>query len=69
MKTYTIPIIYQRCENFTIEANSLQEATEKALNEFLSIPDDSYVEDSFEIDNIIHDNYPDEELDYARLLQ
>lgn len=57
MKTYKIPIIYQRCEEFEVEASSLQEAVQKALQEFLSIPDDHYIEDSFEIDGIVEDNY------------
>jgi len=69
MKTYKIPIVYQSIMYVEVESYNLQNACEKALNEFLSIPDDNYLEDSFEIDSIIEDNYPGEKLDRTRLLQ
>lgn len=55
MKTYNIPIIYKRVDTFDIEAENLEEAMEKALKEFLSIPDDNYLDDSFEFDSIIEE--------------
>lgn len=55
MKTYEIPIIYQRVDTFNIEASSLQEAMTEALKEFLKIPDDKYLDDSFEFDTIIEE--------------
>lgn len=34
----------------------------------LAIPDDNYLEDSFEVDNqIIEEDYPEESLDYEKL--
>lgn len=65
---YSIPIIYQCSERFDVEADSLQEAVEKALKEFFSIPDDKYLDDSFEIDSIVYDDYPDEELDMDKAI-
>jgi len=55
MKTYNIPIIYQRVETINVEANNLQEAVEIALKQFLAIPDDNYLDDSFEVDTIVDD--------------
>lgn len=69
MKTYKIPIVYQSIMYVEVESDNLQNACEKALNEFLSIPDDNYLEDSFEIDSIIEDNYPGEKLDRTKVLQ
>ena len=54
-KTYKIPIIYERCETFSVEASSLQEAVRKALKEFLSIPDEKYLDDSFRIDDVVEE--------------
>ncbi len=59
MKTYNIPIIYQRVETMTVEADSLQDAMTKALDEFLSIPDEKYLDDSFEFDTVIEDYQED----------
>lgn len=64
---YEIPIIYQRIEKFNVEANSLHDACVKALKEFLSTPDDNYLQDSFELDNILEDNYPDEPFDIIQI--
>lgn len=60
-KTYDIPIIYESCAIYTIEADTLQEAVEKALKQFLSEPDENYLCDSFQIDSILSDDYPDED--------
>lgn len=63
MKTYSIPIVYQRIEFIVVEANNLQEATESAIEQFLSIPDESYLDDSFEIDHVyLEENYPNEKV-------
>lgn len=55
MKNYNIPIIYQRVSNHSVQANSLEEAMVIALKEFLAIPDDDYLADSFEFDSVIED--------------
>lgn len=65
---YSIPIIYQRCDDFVVEADNLQEAVEKALKVFLSIPDENYLDDSFEVDTIIAENYA-EEYDVEQAIQ
>lgn len=68
-KKYKIPIIYQRLEFFEVEAEDLQTAAKQALNEFFQIPDENYICDSFELDNDhIKENYPNEELNYNKLL-
>lgn len=64
MKTYKIPIIYQSVGQIEVEANTLQEAVNKALDIFLSVANDTYIEDSFEIDPSITYNYPGEEYHY-----
>jgi hypothetical protein len=70
MANYKIPIIYQRIEYVEVEADNLQNATEQALNNFFEIPDEYYLEDSFEIDETyLEDNYPNEKIDYKKLLQ
>lgn len=60
---YEIPIIWQCYKQYSVEANSLQDAVEKALKQFLSEPDENYIDDSFEIDGIMDDEYPDETYD------
>lgn len=70
MANYKIPIKYSRIEYMEVEAENLQTAVENALEEFLSIPDEDYLEDSFDIDDIyLQENYPNEEIDYKKLLQ
>jgi hypothetical protein len=46
-------------KRYEVEADSLEEAVVKSLKQFLSEPNDSYLCDSFEIDGIIEDEYPD----------
>lgn len=61
MKVYQIPIVYQSVITMTVEAEDLDKAVNKALNNFFAIPDENYIQDSFEIDkNYIEDYYPDE---------
>ena len=69
MKTYNIPITWQSYEKYRVEAENLEEAVEKALKEFLAIPDSTYIEDSFEIDELINDDYPDEDFDINKVYQ
>ena len=63
MKTYKIPITWESYKRIEVEANTLQESILKALRQFLSEPDDLYLEDSFRIDNILEDDYPEEDYD------
>ena len=67
MKSYNIPINYQSSQTMEVKANSLQEAVELALKEFLSIPDENYLCDSYEIDYIVREDYPNEYLDVTNL--
>jgi hypothetical protein len=53
MKKYSIPIRWEAYKRVDVEAENLQEAVEKAVREFLSIPDDEYIDDSWEVDDII----------------
>ena len=48
---------YKRIE---VEAKDLESAVYLALKQFLEEPDDTYMDDSFGIDNIIAVDYPDE---------
>ncbi|MCA9748128.1 MAG: hypothetical protein KC414_03425 [Romboutsia sp.] len=52
-KEYNIPISWESYKRVKVEANSLQEAVEKALKIFLAEPDELYLDDSFEIDPFI----------------
>ena len=67
MKKYKIPIIWQSYKHYEVEAENLQEGIIKAMKQFLSEPDDSYLEDSFEIDNILEDEYPEEEYNLQQI--
>ena len=55
MKTYEIPIKWESYKRVKVEAENLQEATEKALKVFLDEPDDLYLDDSFEIDKYVQE--------------
>lgn len=68
MKKYSIPIVWQSYKRYNVEAESLEIAIEEALSRFLSEPDDTYIQDSFEIDGIIEDEYPDESYDMSKIL-
>ncbi len=67
MKTYNIPIVWQSYKRIPIQAENLQEAVKLALKQFLSEPDELYIEDSFEIDEILGDDYPDEDFDLNKI--
>lgn len=66
---YKIPITWQGYETFEVEADSLEEAVEKGLKQFLAIPDDKYINDSFEVDDIVRDDYPNEDFDINKIIQ
>lgn len=68
-KTYNIPIVWQSYKRIPVQAENLEEAVKLALKQFLSEPDDLYIEDSFEIDEILRDDYPDEDFDLNKILQ
>ena len=61
MKIYKIPIGWESYKRVIVEAENLQSAIHLALKQFLSEPDELYLEDSFEIDLIIKEDYPEEE--------
>ena len=61
MKTYEIPITYSSLHLVNVEAESLQDAVNIAVKEFLAIPDDKYINDSIALDDILEDWYPDED--------
>lgn len=69
MKTYKIPITWQSYKTYEVESENLEEAVEKALKRFLSEPDETYINDSFEIDSIILDDYPEEDYDIHKICQ
>jgi hypothetical protein len=55
VKNYNIPIKWESYKRISVEAENLQEATEKALKIFLDEPDDLYLDDSFEIDKFVEE--------------
>ena len=67
MKTYNIPIVWQSYKRIPVQAENLQEAVKLALKQFLSEPDELYIEDSFEIDEIVRDEHKDEDLDLNKI--
>lgn len=68
MKVYSIPITWQSYKRYIVNAENITEAAEKALHQFLSEPDDSYLEDSLELDEqIIDEDYPNETIDFEEL--
>lgn len=60
MKKYKIPVYWESIKEIEVEAENLQSAVYQALKQFLSEPDENYINDSFMIDNIIEDIYPEE---------
>ena len=51
MKTWVIPVTWSVCSKVTVEADTLKEAMQKALNDSsIPLPDDSnYIDDSWEL--------------------
>jgi len=68
MKIYNIPVNYHSSKNYEVKAENLEEAIKQALKTFLSEPDENYLQDSFEIDRIVEDEYQDESYDYLKIL-
>lgn len=68
MKEYSIPIVWQSYKRIDVEAEDLQSAIYQALKQFLAEPDETYLCDSFELDGIIHDEYPDEDYNYEKII-
>lgn len=65
---YNIPIIWSSFRTYSVEAENLQEAVTKALKQFLSEPDEEYINDSFELDTEdLSESYPEEQIDYDKL--
>ena len=54
-------------KTYKMEAESLEQVIELALKQFLSEPDEQYLENSFEIDTIIEEWYPDENYDINKI--
>lgn len=68
MKNYSIPITWQSYKRVEVQAENLEEAVTKALKQFLLEPDDTYIEDSFEIDEIIYEEVPEEDFDINEVI-
>ena len=66
-KEYDIPIRWESYKRYKVIANTLEDAVLKALKQFLSEPDDNYLEDSFEIDEIVYEEYENESFDIHRV--
>ena len=66
-KKYNIPIVWQSYKRYEVEADNLEDAVVLALKKFFMSPDELYLEDSFEIDEIVYDEYPDENLDINKV--
>ncbi len=69
MKTYNIPIVWQSYKRIPVQAENLEEAVKLALKQFFSEPDEQYIEDSFEIDEIINEDYFNETFDLNKILE
>lgn len=68
-KTYNIPIVWQSYKRISVQAQNLEEAVKTALKQFLSEPDDLYIDDSFEIDETLGEDYPDEHFNLDKIIQ
>ena len=66
-KEYVIPISWMSYKNYTVEADNLQDAIQDAYNIFMGEPDDYYLQDSWDIDSSIDEDYPDEEYDINKI--
>ena len=67
MKTYKIPVRWESYKRIEVEADNLEDAILLALKQFISDPDELYLEDSFEIDSILDEEYPDENYDINKI--
>lgn len=66
-KEYDIPIRWESYKRYKVTANTLEEAVLKALKQFLSEYDYRYIRDSFEIDEIVYEEYENESFDIHRV--
>jgi hypothetical protein len=69
MKNYSIPIVWESYKRYEVEAENLQEAVTKALSIFLKEPDDNYIDDSFSIDDLLAEDYQEEDFDIYQAIQ
>ena len=69
MKNYSIPIVWESYKRYEVEAENLQEAVTKALSIFFKEPDDNYIDDSFSIDNMLAEDYQEEDFDIHQAIQ
>ena len=69
MKNYSIPIVWESYKRYEVEAENLQEAVTKALSIFLKEPDDNYIDNSFSIDDILAEDYQEEDFDIHQAIQ
>jgi len=67
MKKYSIPIYWESYKRIEVNAENLQSAVYLALKQFLSEPDENYIDDSFNIDEIIYEEVPDEDFDIHQI--
>jgi hypothetical protein len=67
MKEYKIPIRWESYRRIKVTAENLQSAIELALKQFLAEPDELYLEDSFEIDDILEEDYPEEDYNLQQI--
>jgi len=66
---YNIPISWESYKRYKVEADSLEEATKKALKQFLTEPDENYLDDSFKVDvEVLKEDYPNENLDIDSII-
>ena len=68
-KQYNIPIHWESYKTYQVEADNLQEAVTEALQQFLKEPDENYIDDSFTIDDILSNDYQDEDYNFHEALQ
>ena len=69
MKNYSIPIVWESYKRYEVEAENLQEAVTKSLSIFLKEPDDNYIDNSFTIDDMIAEDYQEEDFDIHQAIQ
>ena len=55
MKTFKIPVVWQMMGTVEVQAESLDEAVKKVLDDSTPLPDDGdYIEGSFEVDESVY---------------
>lgn len=67
MAKYEIKVSYSSYEVIEVDADNLTDAVIMARDKFLNTPDDNYLTDSFEIDEVVFDeDYPNEKMDWLK---